>query len=112
MRTPSQSGHLLRGTLELLVLQALDKGPSHGYGIARQIQTATGDVLAVEEGSLYPALHRLEQNGLLIARWTTAESGRRVREYRITEAGRKQLTAKRRDWQVFAKAMSRMVGAK
>jgi transcriptional regulator len=112
MGVPSQTGHLLRGTLELLLLQALEPGPSHGYGIARHIQRATGDALAVEEGSLYPALYRLEQNGMVAARWTTAESGRSVREYRITGAGRKQLAAKRRDWQAFVKAMSRMVKVK
>lgn len=102
----------MRGTLELLLLQALQDGPSHGYGIARYIQTTTGDVLAVEEGSLYPALHRLEQRGLIAARWTTADSGRKVREYSITADGRRQLSAKRRDWQAFARAMTRMVGGK
>ena len=104
--------HLLKGTLELLLLEALSAGPSHGYGIARHIQSTSGDLLAVEEGSMYPALHRLEERGLVTARWTVAGSGRRVREYVLTRDGRRELEHKRRDWKAFAQAMRLLVGGK
>ena len=108
----SQQGHLLRGTLELLLLQSLEHAPSHGYGIARRIETATDDALAVEEGSLYPALHRLEDRGLITARWRNTESRRRIREYAITREGRRQLAAKRQDWRKFVSAVARMIGSR
>ena len=107
--TAHTTGHLLKGTLDLLLLEALCDSPSHGYGIARRIEAATDDALGVEEGSMYPALHRLEDRGLVSGRWTTAGSGRRVREYALTKAGRAELVRRRRDWHAFAGAVSRMV---
>ena len=106
---PSTDAQLLRGTLELLILTALARGPLHGYGIARHIEAATGDVLRVEEGSLYPALHRLEERTLVTARWAAAGRARRVRIYTITKAGRQRLEGQQRDWLTFAKAVTRMV---
>jgi transcriptional regulator len=100
---------LLKGTLDLLLMQALSRGPKHGYAIARRIEWETGDALKVEEGSMYPALHRLESLGLVSARWTTTESGRRVRAYALTRAGRTRLQAQRRQWTAFARAVSRMI---
>jgi transcriptional regulator len=101
--------HLLRGTLELLLLKALSHGPLHGYGIARRIETATGDALSVEEGSLYPALHRLEEHGFVTARWKATETGRRVRVYSLTAPGRARLAQQTRHWTAFARAVARMV---
>jgi transcriptional regulator len=110
MTREASAGPLLRGTLDLLLLQALAGGPRHGYAIARAIEAATGDVLAVEEGSLYPALHRLEAQGAVTGRWGMAESGRRVRVYALTRAGRARLAEKKQSWAAFARAVSRMVG--
>ena len=107
---PSAPKQLLRGTLDLLLLQALSGGPLHGYAIARHIELETDDALSVEEGSLYPALHRLEDRGLVSARWTT-ENGRRQRVYAVTRAGRKRLAGHRQDWYAFVRAVNRMVGA-
>jgi len=111
---PMTRGHtadlLLRGTLELLLLQALGGGHKHGYAIARYIESETADVLGVEEGSLYPALHRLEERGLVTARWSKGETGRRVRVYALTAAGRRRLAEQKRDWSAFARAVSRLVG--
>lgn len=102
---------LLRGTLDLLLLQALSAGPLHGYAIAREIERATDDALGVEEGSLYPALHKLERRGLVTARWTRGETGRRVRVYALTSDGRACLQDQKRDWRLFARAVARMVGS-
>jgi len=88
---------VLRGTLDLLILKAVSWGPTHGYGVARWIEQATSDVLQIEEGSLYPALHRLETRGWIAAEWGTSENNRRARYYSITAAGRKQLTDEERD---------------
>jgi PadR family transcriptional regulator PadR len=102
---------LLRGTLDLLLLQTLSRGPLHGYAIARRIEAATDDALKVDEGSMYPALHRLEIRGLVLAKWTLGEKGRRVRIYTVSRAGRARLAAERRSWSTFARAVSRLVGA-
>jgi transcriptional regulator len=107
---PSSASRLLRGTLELLLLQARSRGPLHGYAIARRIEAATDDALRVEEGSMYPALHRLETRGLVLAKWETAENGRRVRVYLLSKAGQAQLAAERQSWSTFSRAVSRMVG--
>jgi len=101
---------LLRGTLELLLLQALSRGPRHGYAIARAIETQTDDALRVEEGSLYPALHRSERRGYVTARWTVSDQGRRTRLYGLTSSGRSRLAHQRHEWSVFARAVARMVG--
>ena len=88
----------LQGTLDLLVLKTLSRGPHHGYGIAADIQTISGDLLRVEEGSLYPALHRMEHLGWIRAEWQTTENNRRARYYSLTAAGRKRLAAEREEF--------------
>ena len=109
MARGTPADHLLRGTLELLLLQSLSKGPLHGYAIARHIEQATDDGLAVEEGSLYPALHRLEERGAVTARWAKGEKRRRVRLYSLTRKGRARLEDQKRGWRAFARAVGRMV---
>jgi transcriptional regulator len=104
-----QGDKLLRGTLDLLLFQALADGPLHGYAIARRVEIATGDALRVEEGSMYPALHRLEEGGLVTARWSTTDRGRRVRVYALTRRGRDRLDVRRQEWLAFARAVTRMV---
>jgi len=96
---------LLQGTLDLLVLQTLRWGPQHGYGIAVAIQAGSGDVLRVDTGSLYPALHRLEKQKLIAATWKVSENNQRTRVYKLTAAGRRQLTAERSRWQMLVDAM-------
>src|SRR3954447_3853187 len=96
---------LLRGTLDLLILQTLRPGPSHGHAIARHIQRTSEDLLQVETGSLYPALHRLEARGWIAASWELSEKGKRARYYRITALGRKQLATEQSKWDAFARAM-------
>jgi PadR family transcriptional regulator, regulatory protein PadR len=90
---------LLQGTLALLVLKTLARGPMHGYGITLHIQMVSKDVLRLEEGSLYPALHRMEQKGLVSAEWRATENNRRARYYRLTSTGRKQLAAEQKNWE-------------
>ena len=97
---------LLHGTLESLILKTLSAGPRHGYGIARWLEEATGDELHIQEGSLYPALYRLELRGLIEAEWGTSEIGRRAKFYRITRLGRTQLAASTAEWVRFARAVS------
>ena len=95
----------LRGTLDLMILKTLSWAPAHGYGIARWIESCTGDVLEVEEGSLYPALHKLEDRGLISAEWGTTELGRKAKFYRLTTTGKKQLRAASDTWARFASAV-------
>lgn len=97
---------LLRGTLDLLILRTLIFGPSHGHAIAKHIQQSSQDLLQVETGSLYPALHRLEARGWVSASWKHSDKGKRARYYRITSLGRKQLTIDESKWKAFAKAMT------
>jgi transcriptional regulator len=101
---------LLQGTLELLILKSLSQGPAHGYGIARWIEEATDDALRVEEGSLYPALHRMKGKGWLDAEWGTSENNRRAKFYGLTPAGRSAFVTKSRSWsrmvQVVGHALS------
>ena len=100
----------LQGSLPLLVLKLLGRrGPLHGYGMATQIEAMSDDTLRVEEGSLYPALHRLEEAGWIKARWTTSETGRRARMYEITAAGRKQLTAEEERWKAITSAVGKIL---
>lgn len=100
---------LFRGTLDMLVLQVLAGGPSHGYAIARAIQDATDEVLSVEEGSLYPALYRMEERGLIAANWGRTDNNRRAKIYSLTSAGRQHLEAERNNWAEFTEAVSRVL---
>jgi PadR family transcriptional regulator, regulatory protein PadR len=95
----------LQGTLDLLILRTLLMGPNHGHAIARHIQRSSEDVLQVETGSLYPALHRLEAKGWIAASWELSDKGKRARYYRLTAAGRKQLANEQSKWQVFSRAI-------
>src|SRR5713101_6491655 len=95
---PKKKPDALQGTLDLLVLKTLSRGPEHGYGIASRIQEVTGDLLHVEEGSLYPALHRMEHAGWIAAAWQLTENKRRARVYRLTRGGHKQLEQEERKW--------------
>jgi transcriptional regulator len=97
---------LLQGTLDLVILQTLRWGPRHGYGITQLIRAQSHDVLRVDTGSLYPALHRLEKKGWVSAEWQLSENRQRVREYRLTARGRKQLAAERSKWERFVEAMA------
>jgi transcriptional regulator len=99
---------LLKGTLDLLVLRTLLLGPAHGHQIAKHIQRTSEDVLQVEHGSLYPALHRLEARGWLRARWETGTGTREFKYYRLTAAGRKQLMVEESKWQRLVGAVSRV----
>jgi transcriptional regulator len=96
---------LLQGTLDLLILRTLSGGPQHGHAIARHIQRTSEDVLQVETGSLYPALHRLEAKGWISADWAMSDKGRRARFYRLTALGRRQLERERSKWRAFSRAM-------
>ena len=99
----------LHGTLDALVLKTLSAGPRHGYAIARSIEQATEDVIQVEEGSLYPALYRMEKRGWIEADWGVSETGRRAKLYRMTNTGRKQLRLETAEWTQFATAVSRFL---
>ena len=100
---------LLQGTLALLVLKTLARGPLHGYGITLHIQSVSRDILRVEEGSLYPALHRMEQDGWVSAEWGTSENNRRARYYRLSAKGRKQLAEEEKNWQHLTQAVARVL---
>jgi transcriptional regulator len=106
---PRPHNELLHGTLETLILRTVAGGARHGYGIARWLEEATGDDLQIQEGSLYPALYRLELRGFLQAEWGTSEIGRKAKFYRITPQGRKQLAASTAEWARFARAVSRVL---
>lgn len=96
---------LLQGTLDLLILRTLLFGPSHGHSIAKHIQRTSEDILQVETGSLYPALHRLEARGWIGASWEQSDQGKRAKYYRLTPRGRKELMAARSKWEMFSRAM-------
>jgi transcriptional regulator len=104
-----EASDLLPGTLGMLVLKALARGPRHGYAIAEWIQETSGDVLRVEEGALYPALHRLELRGLLSAEWGTSDNNRRAKYYDLTAAGRKQLAAETAQWRRLSGAIAQVM---
>ena len=100
---------LLQGTLDMLILKTLVRGPMHGYGVAEFIQQTSEDVLRVEEGALYPALHRLEIRGLLAAEWGVSENNRRAKFYRLTAAGRRHLAAESERWNRMSAAVARIM---
>jgi len=97
---------LLQGTLDMLILKTLQWGPQHGYGIIQAVRASTGDVLQVETGSLYPALHRLEKQGWLAAEWKQTQSKQRARFYRITAAGKRELAREHARWTQMSKAIA------
>jgi PadR family transcriptional regulator PadR len=103
-KTPTRV-ELLQGTLDLLILRTLVTGPSHGHAIAKHIQRTSEELLQVETGSLYPALHRQEAQGWIAASWELSDKGKRAKYYRLTPAGRKQLASEQSKWQAFTRAM-------
>ncbi len=100
---------LLQGTLDLLILRTLRSGPQHGWAISERIQQISQDVLRVNQGSLYPALHRLEHQGWISAEWSISELGRRARFYSLTASGRKQMEAEQETWNRFTTAIGRIL---
>jgi PadR family transcriptional regulator PadR len=102
-------GELVQGTLDMLVLKTLTRGPQHGWGIAQFIQQVSDEVLRVEEGSLYPALHRMELDGLIASEWGLSENNRRAKFYKLTLAGRKQLAAEADNCSRLAGAIARVM---
>jgi transcriptional regulator len=111
-RAALASNDNLQGSLVLLVLKALEGGPMHGWGITLHIQGMSNDVLRIEEGSLYPALHRMEKSGWIRAEWGLSENNRRARFYRLTATGRKQLDAEREKWETVAQAIALVLRSK
>lgn len=103
--SPAKSD-LLQGTLDLLILQVVALGPLHGYAIAQRLQQISQDILQVQQGSLYPALHRLEARGWLSAQWRATDTGRDAKFYQLTRAGRRQLDAERENWARLAQAVT------
>ena len=101
---------LLQGTLDLLILKALSLGPMHGWGVSQRIQQFSAGALSVNQGSLYPALHRLEHRDWVRTEWGTSDNNRRAKYYRLTAAGRKQLTAATAQWQRFSEAVDLVLG--
>jgi transcriptional regulator len=106
-----EPGDLLQGTLGILILKSLLLGPAHGYAISRWVEDTTGDVLRIEEGSLYPALRRLEDRGLVSSEWGVSENNRRARFYRITTDGRKHLRNEAAIWLRYSEAVRRVLRA-
>jgi transcriptional regulator len=102
---PVRSSDLIQGTLDLLILKAIATEPRHGWAIAKRIEAVSGDVLQVKQGSLYPALHRLEQQGWIRAEWGTNETGREAKFYSLTKAGRTQLAAELTQWERLSGAI-------
>ena len=107
--TSKQKADLLQGTLDLLILKALSLGPMHGYGVGQRIMQMAEEMLKIEEGSLYPALYRLEEKEWIKSEWSISENNRRARFYKLTPAGRKQLNIEEENWQRFALAMGKVL---
>ena len=105
---PLRAG-LLQGTLDMLILRTLQWGPQHGHGIGQAIRHSSAELLQIERGSLYPALHRLEEQSLISSEWKASELNRRAKYYRLTAAGRKQLTAEKSKWDLLVKAIARVM---
>ena len=99
----------LQGSLNLLILKTLSRGPLHGYGITNNIQRISDEVLQVEEGSLYPALHRMEQEGWIASEWALSDTNRRVRYYKLTAQGKRQLAQEQRDWMQVTAAVTKVL---
>jgi transcriptional regulator len=108
-RAPRERIELLQGTLDLLILRTLQWGPQHGHGISVAIRSSSQDVLQIDHGSLYPALHRLERQGWVDADWKTTENKQRAKYYRLTTAGRRQVQAERERWQRLTDAIARVL---
>ncbi len=100
---------LLQGTLDLLILRVLHQGPMHGWGVAQRIHLVSRDTLTVNQGSLYPALHRLENRDWIRASWGTSENNRRAKYYRLTPKGKRQLERENEEWRVFSSAVNRVL---
>jgi PadR family transcriptional regulator, regulatory protein PadR len=100
---------LLQGTLDMLILRTLQWGPQHGHGIGQVLRARSEDALQVEHGSLYPALHRLEKEGLLASAWKLSEANRRAKYYRLTPAGKRQLSRKQSDWKEVVRTIARVM---
>lgn len=109
MSTPKAD--LLQGTLDLLILKALSLGPLHGYGVIQRIRQMSDEMLLVEQGALYPALYRIEHKGWVTSKWDVTETGRRAKFYRLTAAGRKQLSIEEESWDLLALAIAKVRGA-
>lgn len=103
-----QKADLLKGTLDMLILKAVSLGPLHGYGIIQRIRQMSDEMLDVEQGSLYPALYRIEQRGWVSSQWEVSETGRRAKFYAISEAGRRQLEAEEASWDRLVLAVTKM----
>jgi PadR family transcriptional regulator len=103
---------LLQGSLDLLILKALTLGSLHGWGVSKRIRQMSGEALEVNQGSLYPAMHRLEDRGFISAEWKTSEEGRRAKFYRLTPLGRKQFAEEQERWNAFAAAVGQTLGAR
>ncbi|HEX8141080.1 MAG TPA: PadR family transcriptional regulator [Pyrinomonadaceae bacterium] len=104
-----QKGDLLQGTLDMLILKALTHGPMHGYGVGQRIMQLADDMLRVEEGSLYPALYRLEERAWIKSEWGTSENNRSARFYRLTAKGRKQLGVEEENWERFVSVIGKVL---
>jgi transcriptional regulator len=104
-------GELVQGTLDMLILKTLIRGPMHGYGIAQSIQQLSEEVLRVEEGSLYPALHRLELDGMIASEWGQSANNRRAKYYRLSARGRKHLVSEATNWKRLTQAIARVMEA-
>lgn len=104
-----EKSDLLQGTLDLLILKTLEPGAMHGWGISLRIQEVSKDVLQVNQGSLYPALHRLEQQGLITSEWGASENNRQAKFYQLTRTGRRQLAEETRNWERIAEAVARIL---
>ena len=107
----AQRADLLQGTLDLLILKALILGPLHGWAISKRLRLLSRDVLTVGQGSLYPALYRLEDKGWISAEWGTSDEGRRAKVYTLTARGKKQLAAARSEWKLFSAAVNQVLAA-
>ena len=112
-RSDAQSADLglLQGTLDVMILKALSWGPMHGFGVAKWIRTTTDDVLQIDDGALYPALHRMEHRGLIEADWDLTENKRRAKYYQLTAKGRQQLRTRASSWDRYSSAVSKVIHA-